>query len=143
MTLVIGGAQRDVRPWQCIPLPFGNDCDHTVFVYLMFILSISEVDSQPNVISHYGQVYISQKVCISGPMFIRLFFVGSTTSQNIGHFLTPYICGPLNPHSPWTFMACNGHTIMAVVSFTPCIITILTLPLNETSVRFGLKLKCW
>ena len=55
MTLVKGGAQCDVRPWQCLPLPFGNYCAHTT--------------SQPNVVvSHYGQVYRSQKICISGPM---------------------------------------------------------------------------
>ena len=75
MTLVIRGAQRDVRPWQCIPLPFGNDCAHTTFVSLMFTLSATEADSQPNVISHYGQVYISQKVYISRTMCIRLFFL--------------------------------------------------------------------
>ena len=40
MTLVIGGAQCDVRPMQCIPLPFGNDCAHTVFVSSMFTLSV-------------------------------------------------------------------------------------------------------
>ena len=93
--LFIGGAQRDVRPCQCIPLPFGNDRDSTVFVSSMFTLSVTEVDSQPNV-SHYGKVYISQRVYISGPMFISFFFlvlVCTTTSQNIGHFLTLYISG--------------------------------------------------
>ena len=74
MTLVIGGAQCDVLPWQCIPLPFGNDCAHTVGVTSMFTLSVAETDSQPN-ISRYGQVYISQKVCVSGPMFMGLFFI--------------------------------------------------------------------
>ena len=42
------------------------------------------------VVSHYGQVYVSQKVCVSEPMFIGLFFlvlVSTTTSQNIRHFL--------------------------------------------------------
>ena len=39
----------------------------------MFTLSFTEVDSQPNVVSHYGQVYISKKVCISGPTFITFF----------------------------------------------------------------------
>ena len=64
MTLVIGGAQRDVRPWHCIPLPFGNDCAHILFISSMFTLSITEADSQPNVVSHYER---SQKVglCIS------------------------------------------------------------------------------
>ena len=52
IALLIGGAQRDVRPWQCIPLPFGNDYDHTMFVSSMFTLSVTEVDSQPNVITH-------------------------------------------------------------------------------------------
>ena len=55
MTLVIGGALRDVRPWQCIPLPFGKDCAHTVFVSSMFTLPVTEVDSQSDVISHYEQ----------------------------------------------------------------------------------------
>ena len=32
MTLVVGGVQRDVHPWQAIQLPFGNDCVYTVFV---------------------------------------------------------------------------------------------------------------
>ena len=54
MTLVIGGAQRDFRPWQCIPLPIGIDCAHTVFVFPMFALSVTEVESQPNIVSHYG-----------------------------------------------------------------------------------------
>ena len=75
MTPVIGGAQRDVRPWQCIPLPFDNDRAHIVFVFSMFTMSVTEVDSQPNVVSHYGQVYISQKVRVSGPFFIGLFFL--------------------------------------------------------------------
>ena len=75
MTLVIGGAQRDVRPWQCFPLPLGNDCAHAVFVFSIFTLSVTEADSQPNVVSHYEQVYITQKVCISGLMFITLFFL--------------------------------------------------------------------
>ena len=41
----------------------------TIQYYLvssMFNLSVKEMNSQPNVVSHYGQVYISQKVCISG-----------------------------------------------------------------------------
>ena len=75
MTVITGGAQSDIRPWQCIPLPFSNDCAHTVFVSSMFTLSVTEANSQPNVVSHYGQVYISQKVCVSGPMFIGLFFL--------------------------------------------------------------------
>ena len=73
MALVIGGAQRDVRPWQCIPLSFGNDCDHTVFVSSMFTSSVTEEGSQPKVVSHYAQVYRSQKVSVFGPMFIGLF----------------------------------------------------------------------
>ena len=94
MTLVIGGAQRDIRPWQYIALLFGNDCARTVFVSSMFTLSVLEENSQPNVVSLYGQVYRTRKVCISGPMFIRLFFlvlVDTTTSQNIALFLTPGI----------------------------------------------------
>ena len=78
------------------PSAFGNDCDHTVFVFSIFSLSVTEMDSQPNVVSYYGQVYISQKVCISGPMFIELYFfilVDTTTSQSIRYFLTP--CVPL------------------------------------------------
>ena len=74
MAHVIGGAQHDVRPWQCIPLPLGNDCAHTVFVCSMFTLSVTEAGTQPNVVSHYGQVYRTLKVCVSGPMSIRLFF---------------------------------------------------------------------
>ena len=45
----------------------------TVFVSSMFTLPVTEADSQPNVVSHYEQVYISQKVCVSGPIFIALF----------------------------------------------------------------------
>ena len=45
-----------------------NDCDHTVFVSSMFTLSVTEMNSEPNIVSHYEQVYRSQKVCISGPM---------------------------------------------------------------------------
>ena len=78
--------QRDVRPQQCIPLLFGNDCDHTILVFSMFTLSVTEMDSQPNVSSHYGQVYISQKVCIFGPMFIR--FLWLLPPLKILHFLT-------------------------------------------------------
>ena len=74
MTVVIGAAQCDVRTWQCILLPFVNDCAHTVFVSSTFTLSVTETDSQPNVVGHYGQVYRSQKVCVSKPMFIELFF---------------------------------------------------------------------
>ena len=48
---------------------------HTVFVSSMLTLSVMEADSQPNVVSHYGQVYRSQKVLVSRPMFIRLFFL--------------------------------------------------------------------
>ena len=44
MTYVIVGVQRDIRPWQCIPLPFGNDYAHTVFVSSMFTLSVTEAD---------------------------------------------------------------------------------------------------
>ena len=69
------GAQRDVRPQQCIllcPCPC-TDCAHAVFVSSMFTLSVTEVDSQPNVVSHYGQAYITQKVCIYGPMIIKFF----------------------------------------------------------------------
>ena len=46
MTLLTEGAQYNVRPWQCIPLPFGNDCAHTVFVSSMFTLSVTEADSR-------------------------------------------------------------------------------------------------
>ena len=88
----MSSAERGVRQWQCIPLPFGNDYAHTVLVSSMFALSVTEVNSQPNVVGPYEQVYRSQKVCVSGPMFIGLFvlvFVGTTTSQNILHlFLT-------------------------------------------------------
>ena len=45
------------------------------FVSSMFVLSVKEVDSQPNVISQYGQAYISQEVYVPGPMFIGLFFL--------------------------------------------------------------------
>ena len=95
MTLVTGGAQRDVRPRKCIPLHFDNDCDHAVFVSSMFTLSDTKADSQPNVVSPYEQVYISQKVCVSGPMFIGFFFLvlmGTTTSQNIRHFFFYTLC---------------------------------------------------
>ena len=88
-TPVIDDAQSDVHPWQCVSLPFDNDCARTVFVSSMFTLSLMEEDSQPNVVSHYEQIFRTQKVCISWPMFIRLFFlvlVGITTSQNIRHF---------------------------------------------------------
>ena len=51
-----------------------NDCDHTVFVSSMFTLSVTKAESQPNVVSHYGQVYISQKVCVSGLVIIGLLF---------------------------------------------------------------------
>ena len=54
----------------------------------------SEADSQPNVVSHYGQVYRSEKVCVSGHMFIGVFFlvlVCATTSRIIRHFDTLYI----------------------------------------------------
>ena len=53
MTLVTGGAQRGVRPWQCIPLPCGKDCARTIFVSSMFTFSVTETDSQPNVVSLY------------------------------------------------------------------------------------------
>ena len=64
------------------------NCVHTVFVSSMFTLSAMEADSQPNVVSHYGQVYRSQKVCISRPCLLDFFFlilVGTTTSQIIIH----------------------------------------------------------
>ena len=72
MRLVKGGAQRDVRPWQCIPLPFGNDCANTIFVSSMFIFSVTETDSQPNVASHYGQLYVSQKAATARNCFNRV-----------------------------------------------------------------------
>ena len=75
MTLVIGGAKPDVRPYQCIPVPFGSHCVHTVFVSSMFTLFVMEAKSQPNVVNHYGQVYRSQKVCVSGSMFIGPLFL--------------------------------------------------------------------
>ena len=71
MTLVIGGAQRDVRPWQCIPLPFGNVCAHTGFVSSMFTFSITWRTTQPNVVSHYGQMYRSPDPCL-----LLFFFFG-------------------------------------------------------------------
>ena len=45
----------------------------------------------------WTSVQISEStVCISGPMFITVYFflvlVGTTTSQNIRHFLAPCIC---------------------------------------------------
>ena len=73
-TLAIGGAQLDVRPWQCIPLPFSSDCAHTVFVSSVFTLYVTDVVSQPNIVSHYGQVYNSQKVCVSRPILLDSFF---------------------------------------------------------------------
>ena len=46
----------------------------TLNIQNIHTLSVTEADSQPNIVSHYGQVYRSQEVCVSGPMFIRLFF---------------------------------------------------------------------
>ena len=85
MTLVIGGAQRESVHSNA---SLCNDCDHTVFVSSMFTMSVTEVNSQQNVVSHYGQVYISQKVCVSGSRFIALFLVlvGTTTSQKFDTF---------------------------------------------------------
>ena len=48
----------------------------TVAIQCLFpqsLLCLTKADSQLNVASHYGQVYNSQKVCASGPMFIETF----------------------------------------------------------------------
>ena len=94
---VISEGQRDALPWMDITFSTSynmwhewtsgwsspmNKCtdrrkyafpDPCVMVFFFFFHVVMEVDSQPNVISHYGQVYISQKACISRPMFIRFF----------------------------------------------------------------------
>ena len=54
----------------------------------MFTLSITEADSQPNVVRHYGQVYALPDPCLLNFLLVS---VGTrpTTSQNIRYFLTP------------------------------------------------------
>ena len=58
------------------------------FFYVVIFTTTSDILGT-FVFSHYEQVYKTQKVCISGPTFIKLFFlalVGTTTSQNIRQF---------------------------------------------------------
>ena len=85
--LFVGHIQPDIHLWQevfnvtfvhdntslCPLAVILYDSAHTVFVFSMFTLSVTEADSQPNVFNHYGQVHRFQKVCVSGPMFIGSF----------------------------------------------------------------------
>ena len=90
--LFIGDVEPDVHSWHLlyevlnVTSVHGNaslcpsavvlyDCAHAVFVSSMFTLSVTEADTQPIVVSHYGQIYRSQKVCVSGHMFTGLFFL--------------------------------------------------------------------
>ena len=80
-------------------------CPYSI-CFLDVTLSVMEMDSLPNV-SHFEHMYRTQKVCISGPMFIRLSFlvlVGTITSQNIWHFFnTLYIfLHIVIPSWPWS-----------------------------------------
>ena len=71
------GIEPGPAAWQAHMLPTCSTArlwSYNIFSS-MFTLSVTEVDSQPYNVGHYGQVYISQKVCISGPMFIRLIFL--------------------------------------------------------------------
>ena len=90
MTFVIGGAQRGICPWQCIPLPFGNYYAHTIFLSSIFTLSFTETDSQPNVASNYvwTSVHISESMHLQTHVYytLSLVLMCNTTSQNIRHF---------------------------------------------------------
>ena len=37
--LFIGGAQRDVRPWHCIPLPFAVLCQYNICFLDVYLVS--------------------------------------------------------------------------------------------------------
>ena len=98
LTLVIGGAQRDVRPNQCIPLPFGNDCDHTVlFPRCLPCLSRRWTHNQTS--SATMDKCTSQKVCISRPMFIRLFFSCFGGYYHLPKYSTFYLTPCIMSHS--------------------------------------------
>ena len=92
MTLVIEGTQRDVCPWQCIPLPFGNICAHTVvFPRSLPYLSRRRTHNQTSITM--DKCTNRRKYEFPDPCLLNFFlvFVGTTTSQNIRNFLTPCI----------------------------------------------------
>ena len=89
MTLVIGGAQRDDRPRQCLPLPFSNNCAHTVglFVSSMFTLSVMEADSTKRHQPLRTTVQISESMRFRTHVYWTfVVLIGTTISQNIRHF---------------------------------------------------------
>ena len=77
MTFAIGGAQRDVRPWQCIPLPSGNDCAHTALF--------------PR--CHGGRLTTKRRQPLSTSVQLAKWIAGKRKQQRSGHLLVLFLCG--------------------------------------------------
>ena len=92
MTLALGGAQLDGRPWHCIPLPFGSRfirlCPYSICfldVYLVCHGDGLETKRQPL----WTNVRVSESMRFRTRVYWTFFscMVGNSTSQNIQHFL--------------------------------------------------------
>ena len=92
-TSVMNGRQVERLLWTSVQVTDSTyafpDPGVMVFFYIVIYTTTSH-NIGHFVFSHYEQVYRTQKVCVSGPMFIGLFFfflvlVGTITSQNIHH----------------------------------------------------------